>query len=187
MTIFMTSQPSDPRPDVFVKGGGIDRSVPLSTIPAPDEQTLQKETDAWRDLASASSPPEFQACVLDAVADCRHVIHSLLHEGCQCLILFQEYVVLFEHECSTFCARHAYLHCSKLVNGSAATLLRRLRSMCQPCIMCLDLQVHSVLFASSGTLLLCLVDTSGRLLQLRQHARAKFPGVLSCLERHLII
>ncbi len=38
------------------------------------------------------------------------------------------------------------------------------------------MQVHSVVFANSGTLLLCLVDTTGQLAGLRQRIREAFPG-----------
>jgi hypothetical protein len=38
------------------------------------------------------------------------------------------------------------------------------------------MQVHSVVFANSGTLLLCLVDTTGQLAGLRQKIREAFPG-----------
>ena len=64
LTIFMTSQPSDPRPDPFVQGGGNDRSKPLSIIPAPDKQTLHKELDAWRELAAVTLTPKFQASLM---------------------------------------------------------------------------------------------------------------------------
>lgn len=40
----------------------------------------------------------------------------------------------------------------------------------------LCLQVHRVLLADSGTLLVCLVDEDGQLSQLRQQLRATFPG-----------
>ena len=60
MTVFMTSQPSDPRANPFVAGGGIDRSKPLSVIPAPDERTLQQELEAWRGLAAGTPAPRFQ-------------------------------------------------------------------------------------------------------------------------------
>ena len=77
MTIFMTSQPSDPRVDPFVLGGGIDRSQPLTIIPAPDEHTLQKEIDAWRDQAASTPAPDFEAsillCGLDQCSASRHV------------------------------------------------------------------------------------------------------------------
>lgn len=45
----------------------------------------------------------------------------------------------------------------------------RYRSLC-------CLQVHRVLLADSGTLLICLTDTDGHLSQLRQQLRSTFPG-----------
>ena len=41
---------------------------------------------------------------------------------------------------------------------------------------CVLLQVHSIVFASSGTLLLCSTDPSGTLDQIRSELRAAFPG-----------
>ena len=38
------------------------------------------------------------------------------------------------------------------------------------------LQVHSLVFASSGALLLCCVDRSSQLAELRQRMRTTFPG-----------
>ncbi|KAK9794968.1 hypothetical protein WJX73_009426 [Symbiochloris irregularis] len=49
---------------------------------------------------------------------------------------------------------------------------RQLASECPPP----QFKVHSILFASSGTLLLCFVDLSGRLLEIRRRARSSFPG-----------
>ena len=39
-----------------------------------------------------------------------------------------------------------------------------------------DAQAHSVVFAGSGTLLLCCVERSAVLPRLRRHCRAAFPG-----------
>ena len=44
---------------------------------------------------------------------------------------------------------------------------------------CKRRQVHSLLFASSGALLLCCVDRSRQLADLRQRMRATFPGAFS--------
>ena len=41
---------------------------------------------------------------------------------------------------------------------------------------CHQRQVHRVLIADTGTLLLCLVDVDGQMTQLRQQLRAVFPG-----------
>ena len=40
------------------------------------------------------------------------------------------------------------------------------------------LQVHSVVFANSGTVLLCLVDTTSQLASMRQKITKAFPGYL---------
>ena len=39
-----------------------------------------------------------------------------------------------------------------------------------------SLQVHSLVFANSGTLLLCLLDTSRIMAGFRQRIRSAFPG-----------
>ena len=44
-----------------------------------------------------------------------------------------------------------------------------------PCLH--GMQVHSVVFAASGTLLLCLVDVSSVLAGMRGKIRKAFPGV----------
>lgn len=54
----------------------------------------------------------------------------------------------------------------------------------EPCggwgkIACFALQVQSVVFASTGTLLLCLVDTTGHLASMRLKIREAFPGASS--------
>lgn len=38
-------------------------------------------------------------------------------------------------------------------------------------------QVHSVVFANSGTILLCLVDTTGHISSMRQEISKAFPGL----------
>lgn len=48
-----------------------------------------------------------------------------------------------------------------------------------------DLQVHSVVFAASGTLLLCCTDTSGVLACLRSKIRKTFPGMTPCMHAEL--
>ena len=61
MTVFMTSQPSDPRPDPFnPEGGGLDPGNPPVPIPAPSAACLQRELDAFKGLAAVSGPPVFQ-------------------------------------------------------------------------------------------------------------------------------
>ena len=53
-------------------------------------------------------------------------------------------------------------------------------------------QVHSLVFASSGALLLCCVDRSSQLADLRQRMRSTFPGVFTgpshpeCFVTHLM-
>lgn len=42
--------------------------------------------------------------------------------------------------------------------------------------MTMHIQVHRVLIADSGTLMICLVDTHGKLGQLRQQLHKAFPG-----------
>lgn len=56
LTIFMTSQPGDPRPDPFTVGGGLDPTNPPVPIPAPDAATLQHEVDTCRRIASTGRP-----------------------------------------------------------------------------------------------------------------------------------
>ena len=46
-------------------------------------------------------------------------------------------------------------------------------------------QVHSLVFASSGALLLCCVDRSSQLADLRQRMRAAFPGAFQWLAARL--
>ncbi|KAK9905600.1 hypothetical protein WJX75_002804 [Coccomyxa subellipsoidea] len=97
ITIFMTSQPADPRPDPFNEfGGGQSRTLAEGRIPAPKPEVLAAEKDAFRTLATQTSAP--------------------------------------------------------------------------------ILEVHSIVFAASGTLLLCCVDTSGVLAGLRTKIRKVFPG-----------
>ena len=61
MTVFMTSQPADPRPDPFnPEGGGLDPGSPPVPIPAPSAACLQRELDAFKGLAAVSGPPVFQ-------------------------------------------------------------------------------------------------------------------------------
>ena len=62
LTVFMTSQPSDPRPDPFVKGGCIDRSAFYQHIPAPQPTILRQEIDAFRNLTSSTPAPQLQVC-----------------------------------------------------------------------------------------------------------------------------
>lgn len=98
LTVFMTSQPGDPRADPFTPGGGIDPIHPPVPIPAPTSAVLQQEIDVCRQIALTAAPA---------------------------------------------------------------------------------FEVHSVVFANSGTLLLCLVDTTGQLAGLRQKVREAFPGASS--------
>ncbi|KAK9828424.1 hypothetical protein WJX81_006698 [Elliptochloris bilobata] len=97
ITLFMTSQPGDPRPDAFnAAGGGLDLKAISGSIPAPAPDVLARERAAVRQLAAATPAP--------------------------------------------------------------------------------DMEVHSLVFASSGALLLCCVDRSGQLAGLRQRMRSTFPG-----------
>lgn len=98
LTVFMTSQPGDPRPDPFTSGGGIDPMHPPVPIPAASAATLQREIDACRQIALTVTPA---------------------------------------------------------------------------------FEVHSVVFANSGTVLLCLVDTTGKLAGMRQQIREAFPDASS--------
>ena len=56
LTVFMTSQPGDPRPDPFTPGGGIDVTHPPIPIPAPTASTMQKEVDVCRQIALTGAP-----------------------------------------------------------------------------------------------------------------------------------
>lgn len=63
LTVFMTSQPGDPRPDIFTPGGGIDPTHPPVPIPAPEPSALQKEIDTCRQIALTTAPAfEVQCC-----------------------------------------------------------------------------------------------------------------------------
>ncbi|KAK9851129.1 hypothetical protein WJX84_011658 [Apatococcus fuscideae] len=94
-TVFHTSQPSDPRPDPYVEGGGAN-SLPPAARPPPSDSVLARESATM--TAIAATAPAF------------------------------------------------------------------------------ELEVHSIVFASSGTLLLCSTDPSGTLNQIRSELRAAFPG-----------
>lgn len=68
ITIFMTSQPADPRPDPFNEfGGGQSRTLAEGRIPAPKPEVLAAEKDAFRTLAAQTSAPILE------------VKHQLLH------------------------------------------------------------------------------------------------------------
>ena len=56
LTVFMTSQPGDPRPDPFTPRGGIDPSQPPVPIPAASSATLQKEIETFRQIALTGKP-----------------------------------------------------------------------------------------------------------------------------------
>ena len=65
LTVFMTSQPGDPRADPFTPGGGIDPIHPPVPIPAPTSAVLQKEIDVCRQIALTAAPAfEVQFCEL---------------------------------------------------------------------------------------------------------------------------
>ena len=56
-TIQMISHPSDPRPNPFVAGGGLDRARLPHPIPAPSQETLRKEQGLYRAIAAAGFAP----------------------------------------------------------------------------------------------------------------------------------
>ena len=56
LTVFMTSQPGDPRPDPFTPRGGIDATHPPVPIPAASAATLQRELDTFRQIALTARP-----------------------------------------------------------------------------------------------------------------------------------
>lgn len=63
LTVFMTSQPGDPRADPFIPGGGIDPIHPPVPIPAPTSAVLQQEIDVCRQIALTAAPAfEVQSC-----------------------------------------------------------------------------------------------------------------------------
>ncbi len=63
LTVFMTSQPGDPRADPFIPGGGIDPIHPPVPIPAPTSEVLQQEIDVCRQIALTAAPAfEVQSC-----------------------------------------------------------------------------------------------------------------------------
>lgn len=57
LTIQMISHPSDPRPDAFVAGGGIDRQRLPSPIPAPTQAAMKREQDFYKATAAAGHSP----------------------------------------------------------------------------------------------------------------------------------
>ena len=85
MTVFMTSQPSDPRPDPFnPEGGGMNPGSPPVPIPAPSAACLQQELAAFKGLAAVSGPPVFQVSAgPDPVADGLHGKHIGLNAASQ--------------------------------------------------------------------------------------------------------
>lgn len=65
MTIFMTSQPFDPRPDPFsTPSGGLDPFRLPPHIPGATPETLALEIEAFQDALSAGSPPVFEVTPL---------------------------------------------------------------------------------------------------------------------------
>lgn len=61
VTVFMTSQPADPRPDPFNEfGGGQSQTLAEGHIPAPKPSVLAAERDAFRRLASQTPPPTLE-------------------------------------------------------------------------------------------------------------------------------
>ncbi|DBB04360.1 TPA: hypothetical protein ACH3X1_012848 [Trebouxia sp. C0004] len=63
LTVFMTSQPGDPRADPFTPGGGIDPIHPPVPIPAPTCAVLQQEIEVCRQIALTVAPAfEVQSC-----------------------------------------------------------------------------------------------------------------------------
>ena len=80
LTVFMTSQPGDPRPDPFTPGGGIDPTHPPVPIPAASAATLQRELDTFRQISLSARPAfEVPCCELpNAFACCDTLMHRLL-------------------------------------------------------------------------------------------------------------
>ena len=184
LTVFMTSQPGDPRADPFILGGGIDPSHPPVPIPAPTKAILQQEIDVCRQIALIDVPAfEVQPCellfpeVYVKCADCilaqaQHGLTEFMHpyrqSQCHTLFSLAEKVAFDVHCFRTADLDHGINQaCSN--SASCHSLLRRP----SPSAV---LQVHSVVFANSGTLLLCLVDTTGKLAGMRQKIREAFPG-----------
>ena len=69
ITLFMTSQPADPRPDPFSDFGGQSVAYPLpgsdgqpgsASIPGPTPQVLAAEQRAFASLAAAMPPPTLE-------------------------------------------------------------------------------------------------------------------------------
>jgi len=64
ITVQMVSHPSNPRPDSFVPGGGLEGDYP-SIIPAPTPSLLYKETSCYKSIAGGAPGPELKvACCL---------------------------------------------------------------------------------------------------------------------------
>jgi len=59
ITVQMVSHPSNPRPDAFAPGGGLEGQYP-SIIPAPSPSHLHKETSLYKSIAAADSSPELK-------------------------------------------------------------------------------------------------------------------------------
>ena len=61
ITLFMTSQPADPRPDPFNEfGGGQSQTLAEGRIPAPKAPVLAAEKDAFRTLAAQTPAPTLE-------------------------------------------------------------------------------------------------------------------------------
>lgn len=58
------SKPKDPRIDAFVKGGKILRSSHYDHIPAPPQEILAREIEAFRSIASETAQPQLKVCSL---------------------------------------------------------------------------------------------------------------------------
>ena len=69
ITLFMTSQPGDPRPDPFSPFGGQSQAFPLggadarTSIPGAAPAVLRKEQRAFADLAASTPAPTLEVRV----------------------------------------------------------------------------------------------------------------------------
>lgn len=91
ITVFMTSQPADPRPDPFNEfGGGQSRTLAEGRIPAPQPPVLTAEKDAFRTLAAQTSAPILEVHPSPALLTYQlsaHPEHRQSHKTLCCILI----------------------------------------------------------------------------------------------------
>lgn len=109
LTVFMMSQPGDPRPDPFVDGGGFDPSRPPVPIPGPSAATLQHEITVLRSIACTGRPAfEVECCELPP---CGSVWCNCMLHGLASCILQHMQPTNSSHHCYTFIMVQGLMTC----------------------------------------------------------------------------